>query len=138
VLITLLTSSDIGASTGLPDGATSLGSCRKIVEGSPDSVFCQHTKRHLLQISVDAGASVPKAQQFAGMELVLNKEKPLRRRALTTLAEPHRLLRRLLLVLDKLREPQSLPPAGMRSGRGSESLAPYLEDARSTKPGDLR
>jgi hypothetical protein len=92
----------------------------------------------LLQLSVDAGPSLAEAQQYGGIELVLNKEKPLRRRALAGLAEPHRLLRKLLLVLGKQKRPESLPPAGTRSGKGSESLGPYLEDARSTKPGDLR
>jgi hypothetical protein len=43
----------------------------------------------------------------------------------------------LMLVLVRHKEPRSLPPAGTRSGEGSESLAHYLEDARKTKPGDL-
>jgi len=62
----------------------------------------------------------------------------LRNRALSKLAEPARLLRKLLLVLRKRDPPKQLPPAGERSGEGSQSLAPFLEEARNSKPGDLQ
>ena len=33
--------------------------------------------------------------------------------------------------------PESLPPPGQRSGRGTESLAPYLDNYRNSRPGPL-
>jgi hypothetical protein len=92
----------------------------------------------LLQLDVDAGSAITEAQQQRGRELVSIKDKPLGKRALTALAEPNRLLRKLLLVLNRSKAaPASLPPAGTRSGEGARSLAPYLEEARNSKPGDL-
>jgi hypothetical protein len=91
----------------------------------------------LLQLDLDAGSSITEAQQQRGEELVSNKDKPVGKRALRALAEPNRLLRKLLLVLNRSKPPASLPPAGTRSGEGAKSLAPYLEEARNSKPGDL-
>jgi len=52
-----------------------------------------------------------------------------------------------LRLLEKLRRPappaagdeapDSLPPPGQRSGQGTESLAPYLDNHRNTRPGPL-
>lgn len=44
------------------------------------------------------------------------------------------LLRRLL---GGLKPDQALPPAGQRSGEGVDSLEPFLEQERNTKPGPL-
>jgi hypothetical protein len=67
-----------------------------------------------------------------------NKRDMLQKRALLALRDPVQVLRKLLAALDRRKPPASLPPAGRRSGEGSESLAPYLEEERSTKPGDLQ
>jgi hypothetical protein len=40
-------------------------------------------------------------------------------------------------LLDSLGRKGSLPPPGQRSGSGSSSLAPYLEEVRGTRPGPL-
>jgi len=44
------------------------------------------------------------------------------------------LLRR---VLGGLKADDPLPPAGKRSGEGVDSLEPFLEQERNTKPGPL-
>ena len=52
---------------------------------------------------------------------------------------PSTLMQRLLGRLrarQRGRNPK-LAPAGERSGEGTESIAPYLEQARSTRPGPL-
>jgi hypothetical protein len=61
-----------------------------------------------------------------------------RKQALMALGDPSRILRKLLMVIDKRRGIKTLPPAGKRSGEGSDSLAPFLEEARNSKPGDLQ
>jgi hypothetical protein len=68
---------------------------------------------------------------------VLNKQKTSRERALSALAEPSRLMRKLLLVLGMRKVSNALAPPGKRSGEGSESLTAYLNEARNSKPGDL-
>ena len=47
------------------------------------------------------------------------------------------LFRRLLAGLRRQQQAVELPPAGQRSGEGSESLAPYLEQGRSSRPAPL-
>lgn len=51
---------------------------------------------------------------------------------------PSGLVGRLLDVLQRRqRSREDLAPPGHRSGEGSESLAPYLEQGRSTRPSPL-
>jgi len=50
---------------------------------------------------------------------------------------PSGLVQRLLAGLRRRQQAVELPPAGQRSGEGSESLAPYLEQARSSRPAPL-
>lgn len=53
-------------------------------------------------------------------------------------ASPSALFRSLLRKLARSRTGSAaLPPAGQRSGRGSDSLEPYLSEARRTRPGPL-
>jgi hypothetical protein len=54
------------------------------------------------------------------------------------------LLQRLLQKIGAPEEQESsggrtrpLPPAGRRSGSGTESLGPYLDETRNTRPGPL-
>ncbi|KQT07591.1 hypothetical protein [Ramlibacter sp. Leaf400] len=49
---------------------------------------------------------------------------------------PSGLVRRLLDGLRR-RQLNELPPAGQRSGEGTESLAPYLEQGRNSRPAPL-
>jgi hypothetical protein len=56
----------------------------------------------------------------------------------TRAASPAQMLRALLRRLSGARaEPQPLLPPGRRSGRGSESLEPYLKHGRDSAPGPL-
>ncbi|MGZ5178979.1 MAG: hypothetical protein ACXWC6_10515 [Ramlibacter sp.] len=51
---------------------------------------------------------------------------------------PSSLFRSLMRKLGRSRTgAAALPPAGQRSGRGSDSLEPYLSEARRTRPGAL-
>lgn len=50
---------------------------------------------------------------------------------------PSGLVQRLLAGLRRRQQAAELPPAGQRSGEGSKSLAPYLEQARSSRPAPL-
>lgn len=50
---------------------------------------------------------------------------------------PSGLVRRLLAGLRRRQQAVELPPAGQRSGEGSESLAPFLEQGRSSRPAPL-
>ena len=50
---------------------------------------------------------------------------------------PSGLVRRLMDGLRRRQQATELPPAGQRSGEGSESLAPYLEHGRSSRPAPL-
>ena len=52
---------------------------------------------------------------------------------------PSSLMQRLLgrLRARQRNRPEKLAPAGARSGEGTESIAPYLEQTRSTRPGPL-
>lgn len=54
------------------------------------------------------------------------------------------LLQRLLQKIAGPQEPEggdgrggTLPPAGRRSGKGAGSVAPYLDEARNSRPGPL-
>ena len=50
---------------------------------------------------------------------------------------PSGLFRSLLGSLRRREQARDLPPPGQRSGEGSESLGPYLEQERSTRPSPL-
>ena len=50
---------------------------------------------------------------------------------------PSGLVRRLMDGLRRRQQATELPPAGQRSGEGSESLTPYLEQGRSSRPAPL-
>jgi hypothetical protein len=50
---------------------------------------------------------------------------------------PGALMERLLHALRRPRPRDTLPPAGSRSGHGSRSLEPYLEQARNSRPSPL-
>jgi hypothetical protein len=50
---------------------------------------------------------------------------------------PSGLVRRLMAGLRRRQQATELPPAGQRSGEGSDSLAPYLEQGRSSRPAPL-
>jgi hypothetical protein len=50
---------------------------------------------------------------------------------------PSGLVRRLMDGLRRRQQATELPPAGQRSGEGSDSLAPYLEQGRSSRPAPL-
>lgn len=61
-------------------------------------------------------------------------------------AEPGTLIRRLMQRITRSapddaergdQPPPELRPPGRRSGRGTESIAAYLDHARNTKPGPL-
>ena len=53
-----------------------------------------------------------------------------------TTSPPSGLVRGLLARLRR-RQISELPPAGQRSGEGTESLAPYLEQGRISRPAPL-
>ena len=53
-----------------------------------------------------------------------------------TSAPPSGLVQRLLGGFRR-RQPSALPPAGQRSGEGTDSLTPYLEHGRNSRPAPL-
>jgi hypothetical protein len=50
---------------------------------------------------------------------------------------PSSLVSRLLGSLQRRALASNLPPPGQRSGEGADSLGPYLEQGRSTRPSPL-
>jgi hypothetical protein len=54
-----------------------------------------------------------------------------------TASRPSSLVQRLLGGWRRRQAARELPPAGQRSGEGTDSLAPYLEQGRSSRPAPL-
>lgn len=50
---------------------------------------------------------------------------------------PSGLFGALLAALRRREQARELPPPGQRSGEGTDSLGPYLEQARSSRPAPL-